>query len=88
MLANRTKDLMELIVSDNQSASIPRRLIFDNIMISYEIMHFLKQKQRGNDECMALKLDVSKAYDRVEWGYLRAILQKMAFHDHWVSLIM
>ena len=37
---------------------------------------------------MALKLDISKAYDRVEWVFLEKILLKMGFQDTWVAMIM
>lgn len=87
VMANRMKDILNDVVSDTQSAFVPGRLISDNIMISYEVMHYLKRKKVGNDGFMALKLDMSKAYDRIEWDFLRTILRKMGFSEWWVHLV-
>lgn len=63
ILAKCIKGLLDVVVSDTQSEFIPGRLISDNIMISYEVMHYLKRKKFGKYGFMALKLDMSKAYD-------------------------
>lgn len=58
--------MLDGVVAENQSAFIPGRLITDNIIISFKVMHYLKRKHRGKEGYIALKLDMSKAYDRVE----------------------
>ena len=51
-------------------------------------MHSLKNaKGRGSGQ-MALKLDMSKAYDRVEWRFLEGMLRKLGFEDRWITLTM
>lgn len=66
-LANRLKPLLHQFISPFPSAFVPGRLISDNSMVAFEIAHFLKQRRDGKVGYGALKLDMSKAYDRVEW---------------------
>ena len=57
---------MNKIISANQSAFIKGRSISDNILMVHEHMHYLKNKRGGGSHELALKLDMSKAYDRVD----------------------
>ena len=58
VMANRLKEVIDKVISETQTAFIPGRLISDNIMISFEIMHYMKRKTQGKMGWMALKLDM------------------------------
>jgi hypothetical protein len=66
VLANRLKPILKKCISENQSAFVPRRSILDNAMAAIEIIHFMKSKTRGKKGEVALKLNISKAYDRID----------------------
>ncbi|KAL0399531.1 UNVERIFIED_CONTAM: hypothetical protein Sradi_2296400 [Sesamum radiatum] len=64
---------MAPLKSPGPDAFVPGRLISDNILLAFEINHFLNTKSKGKQGWMAMKLDVSKAYDKVEWSFLEQI---------------
>lgn len=87
-LANRLKPHLNSVISPTQSAFVPDRLITNNILVAYEVNHFIQCHSQGKCAFMDLKLDVSKAYDRIEWSFLEGVLSKLGFHRSIVDLIM
>ncbi|XP_050217337.1 uncharacterized protein LOC126668167 [Mercurialis annua] len=87
-MANRMKCLLTSIISENQSAFVENRLTTDNFLIAYEIGHYLRCKRRGKVGMAALKIDMSKAYDRVRWDFIDFMLRNLGFCDKWINLIM
>ena len=66
-IANRLKQVLPQLVCENQSAFVAERLITNNVLVAFETMFHISQKRKGLVGEMALKLDMSKAYDKVEW---------------------
>jgi len=83
-LVNRLRPLLETVICENQSAFIPGRLITDNALIAFECVHAIQQDRADRDKFCAYKLDLAKAYDRVDWSYLQQVLVKLGFHRTWV----
>ena len=88
VIANRLKNILPLIISENQSAFLSERLITDNELVAFELMHYVEHKKEGKENFMAVKLDMGKAYDCVEWGFIEKVMEKMCFHEKWIQLIM
>ena len=66
VLANRLKQVLLHIMSSTQSTFVPGCLITDNVLVAYETLHTMHSRKKGKKGIVAMKLDISKAYDWVE----------------------
>lgn len=85
-LTNRLQVIMDYLISPNQGAFLKCRLISDNILLSHEIFHHMRT-HTSQKRWMTLKLDMSKAYDRVELDFLINTMVTMGFPPKWCSWI-
>ena len=74
---------MDSLISPFQNAFKKGRSISNNILIAHEIMDILRKKKGRNGSFGALKIDMKKAYDRVSWNFLRAVLTAKNFSQQW-----
>lgn len=88
VLANRLKGLLPGLISHHQSVFVLGRLITDNALVAFEIVHAMKRKGEGMTGTIAMKLDMSKAYDRVEWAFLERVMFKLGFSGEWVRRVL
>jgi hypothetical protein len=87
-IANRMRPRLEEVISKEQSAFVPGRLITDNALVAFECVHTMKRNKKRKKGMCAVKLDMMKAYDRVEWPFLEAMMLKLGFPGRMVQLIM
>jgi len=70
---------VDSLITPFQNAFIQGRLITDNILLAHEIYDYMRKKKKDKWGFGALKLDMQKAYERIEWSFLKAILHNMGF---------
>ncbi|KAL5550690.1 hypothetical protein UlMin_000866 [Ulmus minor] len=87
MLGNRLRRIMGTIISKEQSTFIPGRLILDNAIIGFECLHAIKRRKTKKNY-LALKLNMAKAYNRVEWDFIQRVMNKLGFSEVWIRKIM
>ena len=87
MLSNRLKPILSSLIAPHQSAFLKGRLISDNIMLATELMDHIHSSRKGRRKLAALKIDFSKAFDRISWNFISAVLFSLGFPVKWVNLI-
>ena len=88
VLANCLKTVLPRIIFENQSAFLSERLITDSVLVAFELMHYLEHKKSGDNGYMAVKLDMSKAYNRVEWVFIEKVMRRLGFNEKWIGWVM
>ena len=63
VFAHRLKSILLACINKTQSVFVPGRLITDNALVAFKMFHTFQRRTRGS---YALKLNMAKAYDRVE----------------------
>eukprot|EP00253_Pinus_taeda_P032484 PITA_32484 len=85
VVANRLKPLLPLLILPEQTGYVEGRQIMDGIILSNEVIHSLKILKKPG---MILKLDLSKAFDKLSWEYIRQMLLAFGFSATWTRWIM
>ncbi|KAL9688236.1 hypothetical protein QQ045_032655 [Rhodiola kirilowii] len=88
VLVNRLQLFLNEVISPEQCAFVKNRSITDNLIISHEVIHFIKNTRASRTVYGSLKLDIAKAYDSVDWHFLQQVLQKLGFAERWVRRVM
>ncbi|KAL5543315.1 hypothetical protein UlMin_007099 [Ulmus minor] len=79
---------LDSVISDSQSAFVGGRLIHDNVLVAFEGIHSMRKGRFSNGNKAALKLDMSKAFDRVEWIFIEEVMLQLGYDKRWVEKIM
>lgn len=87
IITNRIRPILGGIISPLQSSFIKGRGIEDNIIVVKEVAHHFHKAKKGKN-IMALKLDLTKAYDSLEWSFIRDTLLSYKFPGKLIDLIM
>eukprot|EP00253_Pinus_taeda_P030826 PITA_30826 len=84
LIAKILKPLLPSIISPEQTGFVEGRQILNGLVVAQEMIHSLNQQKRKG---MMIKLDLSKAYDRLNWKYLCAVLEAYGFAKRWIEWI-
>lgn len=86
ILAGRLRGMLPRLISPFQTAFFRGRSIQENAILGQEVIHSMKLK-RGLKGWVALKLDMEKAYDKMEWPFILKVLWCFGFNEVWVGWI-
>ena len=83
--ANHLKPFLDKAISTEQYGFLKNRKILEHMGITQEILHSIKTKKL---KALVLKLDLVKAFEKVNWTFLRLVLLQIGVHVDGVNWIM
>lgn len=86
-MVSRLKTLLGDLILPTKSAFVGGRQTQDNLVIAQEVFYSLKRRE-GVDCNVVMKLDMNKAYDGLDWDFLKEILLALGFCATWVNLMI
>lgn len=89
VISHRLKLILPELISQSQSAFVVGRAISDNVLITHDtVYHLWTSEAKKRYSMAAKKVDMSKAYDCMEEGFVREVLLQLGFDEWWVSWVM
>lgn len=85
VIANRLKPLLPTLVSVEQTGYVEGRKILNSIIQAHEVVHSLLSNKKAG---MIMQLDIAKAYDKLNWNYIRKVRLAFGFDHNWVRWVM
>lgn len=87
IIVMRIRPLLPSLISPMQTAFLEVRRGVDNVIIAQELIYSLR-KRKGKTGFMVMKIDLEKAYDRLEWSFIKMVLKHFGFPESMINLIM
>ncbi|XP_019265754.1 PREDICTED: uncharacterized protein LOC109243299 [Nicotiana attenuata] len=84
ILSRRLNPLLPKLISNNQSGFVKDRLIMKNVLLAQEIIQGINNSNKGGN--IVMKLDMEKAYDRMSWEFINAVMRKFGFSEKWINM--
>lgn len=85
-LALKIQPYLPAFINNSQYAFVKNRRISENIIIAHEIVHSFNTK-KWNQHVFMLKLDLAKAFDRLEWNFIKFAMHRIGFKDDFIELV-
>ncbi|XP_068471476.1 uncharacterized protein [Phaseolus vulgaris] len=84
VLAGRMKEVLSLVIDENQYAFLKNKGMLDSVLMANEVVEEVRRNHRST---LCFKVDYEKAYDLVRWDFLLDMLQRLGFHSKWVRWV-